>query len=121
MIYLTTNQLNCFLIFLCAGFLSAMIYNLISITFCLNYGKIFKKIIINSIFYSIFAVFFVFLINFFNFGKFSISLLAGLILGFLWLNKLVSILVVFLQSKWYTILNSKKRKVKPKHESKLKG
>ena len=121
MIYLTTNQLNCFLIFLCAGFLISFIYNLISIIFCLNFGKILKKIIINSVFYSIFAIIFVFLINFFNFGKFSISLLAGLILGFLWLNKLVNILVVFLQNKWYTILNYKKRKVKPKHESKLKS
>ena len=105
MIFNTTNQFNCFLIFLFFGIISCIFYKLFSILILKNYQKKFKIIIFDAIFYSFLSIFLLFLINYFNFGKLSFSILLAFILGFLLLNLITKNLVVFLENKWYTIFN----------------
>ena len=116
MIFLTVNQLNCFLLFLFLG----IIY-LIKIIFCFNFLKNITKNILKCVFFSIFAIIFIFFINFFNFGKMSISLLLGTILGYVWFDKLATNSVVFLQNKWYNTVKHKDKKKIKTNESKLKS
>lgn len=123
MIFATVNQLNCFLIFLSLGIIFCLIYNLIKIIFCLNFSKNIKKNIINCVFFSIFAIFFVIFINFFNFGSLSFTLIFACLLGWIVFEMLVKKSVVFLQTKWYNVLNLKHRKGehKSQNESKCKS
>jgi len=105
MIFNTINQFNCFLIFLFFGIIFNLIYNLFSILILKKYQKKLKIIIFDTIFYSFFSIFLIFLINFLNYGKFSFSILAATIIGFLLNNMLTKNLVVFLENKWYTLYN----------------
>lgn len=110
MIFSTTNQLNCFLLFIFFGFIFGIFFQLFSILFLKKYQKIFQKIIFEGIFYTFFSIFYVFLINFFNFGKISYVLILGYLIGFLWCKKVSNNLVVFLQNKWYNVLNIRRNK-----------
>ena len=121
MIFLTVNQLTCFLLFLFLGIIFALIFNLIKIIFCFNFLKNITKNIFKCVFFSIFAIIFIFFINFFNFGKISISLLLGTILGYVWFDKLATNSVVFLQNKWYNTVKHKDKKKIKTNESKLKS
>ena len=121
MIFSSLNQLNCFLIFLFLGFLCSFIFNMFFVIFCINFSKNFKKTIFKTIFFSIFSIIFIFFINFFNFGKMSISLLLGTILGYVWFDKLATNSVVFLQNKWYNTVKHKDKKKIKTNESKLKS
>ena len=109
MIFSTLNQLNCFLLFIFFGLIFGFFYNLAGILFLKKYQKIFQKIIFDSVFFGFFSIFYVFLINFYNFGIFSITLILGYLIGFLWIKNLGKNLVVFLQEKWYTFLIKRKR------------
>lgn len=123
MIFAAINQLNCFFIFLNLGIIFNLFYNLIKIIFCLNFSKNIKKNIINCIIFSIFSIIFVIFINLFNFGILSPTLIFACILGWLLFETTVKKSVVFLQSKWYNVLNlkHKKRGLKPQNESKCKS
>jgi len=112
MIFYSFNQLNTFLIFLFFGLFLELFYNILEIVFLLNSQKKLKNIIINSVFYIIFALFFVILLNIFNFGLFSIVLTATYVLGFIWLKIVSKKLVVFYQEKWYNVLNKRKTNAK---------
>ena len=123
MIFATVNQLNCFLIFFSLGIIFNLIFNLIKIIFCLNFSKNIIKNIINCIFFSIFSIIFVIFINFFNFGSLSFTLILACLLGWFLFEMLVKKTVVFLQAKWYNVLNLKHKKgdIKPQNESKCKS
>jgi len=110
MIFSTNHQVNCFLIFVFLGIIFSIFYNCINILFFKNFTKNYKKIIKNSVFYSIFSIFFVILLNFFNFGLFSISLLLATFAGYVWTNLTIKKLVVFLQTLWYNKLTKDKIK-----------
>ncbi len=110
MIFSTSSQLNCFLIFVFLGIVLSIVSNAINILFLEKFAKKLKKIIINFNFYAIFSIFFVIFINVFNFGEFSISLLIASTLGFIWFNFTTKKLVVFLSSLWYTKLTKGKLK-----------
>jgi len=103
MIFLSVNQLNCFLIFLFFGIISCVIYKFFCILFLKNYQKIFKIIIFDTIFYTFLMIFYIFLINFLNFGKLSLVLIFAFTIGFYFFKILTKNLVVFLQNKWYNI------------------
>lgn len=105
MIFSTQNQVYCFLIFLFFGIVLGFIYSIYKTIFLLNFQKIISKNIFFTIFYAIFIVFFNILINFFNFGKTHIALLIVYILGFSLIKRLLKNLLVFLENKWYTIIN----------------
>lgn len=109
MIFSTLNQINCFILFLFFGFIFGIFFQIFSVLFLKKYQKIFQKIVFEGIFYTIFLTFLVFLLNFYNFGQFSLTLLAGYILGFLWLKKLTNNLVVFLENKWYNNIHKEKK------------
>ncbi len=109
MIFSTTNQLNCFFIFIFFGLIFGLFFQLFSILFLKKYQKIFQKIIFEGIFYTFFSFFYIFLINFFNFGKISYVLIFAILVGFLWCKKLTNNLVVFLQNKWYNVLTKRKK------------
>ena len=122
MIFFTLNQFNCFLIFIFFGIILNLIYNLFSILFLKNFQKKLKIIIFDTIFYSFFNIFLIFLINFLNFGKPSFTLLTSSYLGFYLTKRLYINLVVFLEKKWYTIVNknySKRKTRKCKQTEKL--
>ena len=110
MIFSTINQLNCFILFLFFGIIFGIIYLIFSVLFLKKYQKIFQKIIFEGIFYTFFSIFYVFLINFYNFGKFSLVLIFGCVLGFLWIKFMLKNLVVFFENLWYNY-NIRKRKV----------
>ena len=120
MIFYSFNQLNNVLIFLFCGIILGFIYNTVEIIFLINYQKKIKYIVFNSIFYVFFALFFIFLINIFNFGLLSFSLLASIILGFLWFKAVSKKLVVFLKNKCYTLFNKNSKGTKCKTKKKLK-
>ena len=122
MIFFTLNQFNCFLIFIFFGIILNLIYNLFSILFLKNFQKKLKIIIFDTVFYSFFNIFLIFLINFLNFGNLSFTLLASSYLGFYLTKRLCKNLVVFLEKKWYTIVNknySKRKTRKCKQTEKL--
>lgn len=103
MIFLSLNQLNCFLIFLFYGIISCFIYKIFCILFLKNYQKKLKFIVFDAIFYTFLMIFLIFLINFLNFGKLSLALIFAFIIGFYSFKTLTKNLVVFLQNKWYNI------------------
>ena len=107
MIFSTLNQLNSFLIFILFGFIFGFIFQILNIIFLKKYQKNFLKIIFDTIFYSFFSIFFVFLLNLFNFGKFSLTLCFGLLMGFLWMKKLMKNLVALFETKWYNFIKFK--------------
>lgn len=107
MIYSTTNQFFCFLIFLFFGIIFGFIFSFLSIIFLKNYLKKIKKSIFDLVFYSIFCIFFVIFVIFFNYGQFSFSLILSYILGFVWIINLNKKTIAFLEIKWYNILNQK--------------
>ena len=108
MIFLTNNQLNCFLVFLFFGIICGIIYQLFCIIFLKKYQKNIIKSVFNGIFCTFFCIFYIFLINFFNFGKFPLALILAFLVGFFWIEKLLRNLVVFLQNKWYTCIKRRK-------------
>ena len=108
MIFSTQNQLNCFILFIFCGFIAGIIFNVFSFLFLKKYQKIFQKIIFDGIFYAFFSIFYVFLINFFNFGKISLVLIFGYVMGFIWAIKVLSKLVVFFSDKCYNHFKSKR-------------
>ena len=112
MIFSTQNQIpNCF-IFLFFGIVFYLFYSAIKIAFLIKNNKILAKNIINLIFFAIFSIFFVILLNIFNLGYFSFALLLCFCLGGFSCQKLTNNLVVFLQNKWYNVINKIKRKEK---------
>lgn len=132
MIFSTFNQINTFLVFLFLGVVFGFVFHFVKLLYRekaeINFKNkstkkfkiklkillkkliLFKKIIINSLFYLIFGVIFAILINFYNFGIFSIVLLSSSISGFIWSYKSTKNLVVFLQKFWYTKVNERKHK-----------
>jgi len=112
MIFISFNQLNIFLIFLFFGFVFSLIYNLINTILLFKFLKKINKIIINSIFFILFSCVFVFFLNIFNFGIINITLSLAYIFGFVLGVKVLNKTVVFLQNKWYTILNKKESHAK---------
>ncbi len=105
MIFSTQNQFNCFLIFIFFGIILGVLFSIQNILFLRKNEKFIKKIILDCIFYMFFSIFFIILINFFNFGKFSLTLLLAFILGFETSKRLLLKTVVFLQNKWYNVVN----------------
>ncbi len=108
MIFSTFNQLNSFIIFLFCGFIYGFICSIFKIIFLIKNEKIIKKSMFDCIFYAFLIVFYYFLTIFLNFGNISLVLLLSLIVGkisFEWLGRN---LVVFLQNKWYNIINKRK-------------
>ena len=105
MIFSTLNQFNCFLIFLFFGICSSLIYKFFSIIFLKKYQKKLKIIIFDCIFSIFLIIFLTFLINYLNFGKLSLGIIVAFLTGNLIFNKLVKNLVVFLENKWYNIVN----------------
>ena len=121
MIFSTQNQLNAFLIFIFVGIILGLFSQLLIFIFLKNHQKFFGKIIFDTIFYTFFSIFLVFLLNFFNFGKFSLTLLAGAIVGFFWLKKLTNKSFAFLETKWYNFLKSKFKGKRNGKKSKLRN
>ena len=118
MIFITLNQLNCFLIFIFLGCIFGFIFNLFNILFLKKYQKNFLKIIFDGIFYTFFAIFYVIFLNLFNFGQFNIVLILAIILGFIWVNKMLKNLVAKIELKWYNVVTKFKRK--PHAKGKIK-
>ncbi len=104
MIFITNNQLNCFLVFLFFGLICGIAYQFFCVLFLKKYQKNIIKTIFDGIFCAFFCIFYIFLINIFNFGKFPLALALAFLLGFLWIKKLLCNLVVFLQNKWYNCI-----------------
>ena len=119
MIFSTQLQLNNIFIFSFFGIIIGIILNCFSIIFLKNYQKNLKKTLLNIIFYCFFSVFLIFLINLFNFGKFSITPILAFVLNFLWITAVTKKLVVFLEKKWYNILNKLFRKNKTKEQNEI--
>jgi len=121
MIFQTQNQLNCIFIFIFFGIVLGFVLKIFNLIFLEKYQKKSIKIIINSIFYSIFNIFFIFLINFFNFGNFSLVLILCYIFGFAIIKNHTFKLVVFLEKKWYNFLQEqlKNKTLKNKGTSNL--
>lgn len=113
MIYSTTNQLNTMLIFIFLGLIIGTSFSLIKILIFEKYLKNIIKIIINSVVFSFFSIFLIIFINFLNFGQPSLSLISAYIFGIFWAKNLFKNLVVFLENKWYTIINKLFKKGKP--------
>lgn len=118
MIFLTQNQFVCFLIFLFFGILSYIIISLFSLIFLKKFQKYFINSLFNMIFCAFFIIFFEFLLIIFNFGIFSFTLLFSFFVGHLWSKKLFEKLFVFLENKWYNIINTNKTNRKNKSEFK---
>ena len=116
MIFLTNNQLNCFLLFLFFGILIGIIFQLIFVIILKKYKKIWQNIIIDTVFCTIFLIIFDFLLNFYNFGKLSLTLILAYLLGYFWICKLTKKTVDKCNKLWYTMLKgkSKDEEFKPK-------
>lgn len=121
MIFQTQNQINCLLIFVFCGIISALFLNILKCIFFINYQKNIKKIILNVVFYSFFNIFFIFLLNFFNFGKFSFVLLSFFYSSFLVTKKLTRKSVVLIEKKCYNIFNNLKLKRTKQNEQSKKS
>lgn len=117
MIFITNNQLNCFLLFLFFGIVAGFLYQIFCVIFLKNYQKIYLKSIFNGIFCIFFGIFYVILINFYNFGKYPLALLAAFLVGFFWIKKLMFNLVVFLQNKWYNCVKRLKKNEKSTNQN----
>lgn len=101
MIYSTQNQLNLFLIVTFLGLFSGLIFQLIKFIFKINFSKKIIKNVFFTIFFAIFYFIFNIFLILFNFGEFSLTLLFGLILGFIWFESLSKNLLVFLKILCY--------------------
>ena len=117
MIFSTTQQLNCFLLFVFLGILLSIIFNIFFILFLKNKSKIIKKIILDSVFCTIFCIFFVIFLNLFNFGKFSLALVFAYLLGYFWFKYLVKKTVDKLANKWYNLIKGKIKNEKSKPQT----
>lgn len=109
MIFSTQNQMNCFLIFVFLGINFYLFYSFFAIIFSINFGKILKKIIFDSIFYAFFAIIFIIFLILFNFGCFSLSLIFAVLIGSFWSKLTFQKSVVFFKNLCYNIKNKKKR------------
>ncbi len=117
MIFITLNQLNCFLLFLFFGIILGFVYQIFSVIFLKNFQKIYLKSIFNGIFCAFFGIFYVFFINFYNFGKYPPALLFAFLLGIFWVKKLCAKSVVFLQNKWYNLFKRLTKNEKSTHKN----
>ena len=120
MIFSTINQANCFLCFIFFGIICALISKIFFVLFLKNFKKLPIKLLFECIFYTISALFFDFLLVYLNFGRFSISLLLAFVGGCLWFNLISKNLVVFFETKWYTLVNKMIQQRKMKHANKSK-
>lgn len=120
MIYFTTNQANCFLIFLFFGIISGIILNVFSIIFLKKFINLIKKHIFNCIFTIFFGILFIFLLTIFNFGIFSFSLLFAFLLGLTFPKFAFKKTFVFFENKWYNIFNKIFKRQKQTNEHKPK-
>lgn len=120
MIFVSFNQFNCFLIFIFLGVIFALIYEFLDLIFLIKKQKKFLKIIFEGIFYAFFSIFFVIFLNFYNFGKFSLPLVLAVLIGYFWIKILCLKLFVFLQTKWYNIVNKIYNKGRQNGKSKSK-
>lgn len=118
MIFSTFNQLNCFLIFIFLGIICAVVFDLFSIIFLKKYQKNFLKLLFDTIIYGFFSVIFIIFENIFNFGIFSLSLVLAFLIGFIFTCHLNIKLVVFLEDKWYNVINKKHRESNGESKSK---
>ena len=109
MIFSTSNQINCFLIFMFLGIVFSIIFNIINILFFKKFAKKFKKNLINCVFFAFFSIVFIIFLNLFNFGEFSLALCLATFLGFIWLNFISKNLVVFLSNLWYNKKQKRKK------------
>ena len=114
MIFQTQNQLNCFLIFVFAGVIIGIFSQFYFLFFLINFKKNITKTIFLTLFYIVFCLFFIFLLFFLNFGKFSLVLFLGFILGFGWIKNTFKKSFVILEKRWYTKTNQMFLKLKSK-------
>lgn len=112
-------QIFVFIICLCCGILSGVVYDVLYIARCILCGvkkeaytakdKIFTAVC-DIIYFLIFAVGFVFISVMFDFGEFRLFMLLGCALGALLYLKSFHIIVAFLVNKVYNIhVNRKER------------
>ena len=120
MMFSTFNQLNCFLIFLFFGIVFGIIINLFSIIFLKKFQKIIIKCVFDCIFCIFFCIFLIFLLINFNFGKISFVLIIIFLFGFLLPKFVFKKTFVFLENKWYNLVNKFFKGLKIKHEHKSK-
>ena len=116
MIFSSLNQVNCFLLFLFCGIILGLISQIFFTLTLKKYQKIYLKIIFDTIFYAFFSIIFCFLINFFNFGQYSFALIMSYLLGDIWKKNIDKNLIVFLETKWYNIINKFTTHLKLRHK-----